>query len=81
MENQIEEFKNTKSQTYYRNLKIFAILQRESNRVIRELWTHVQTALNEIAPNAGQANEEYVAQPISSHKEEEQVDADGEDGD
>ena len=45
------------------------------------MWTHVQTALNEIAPNAGQANEEYVAQPISSAKEEEQVDADGEDGD
>ena len=81
MENQIEEFKNTKSQTYYRNLKIFAILQRESNRVIRELWTHVQTALNEIAPNAGQANEEYVAQPISSTKEDEQGDGDGEDGD
>jgi hypothetical protein len=81
MENQIEEYKNTKSQTYYRNLKIFAILQRESNRVIRELWTHVQTALNEIAPNAGQANEEYIAQPISSAKDEEQVDADGEDAD
>ena len=80
MENQIEEFKNLKTQTYYKYLKIFAILQRESNRVIRELWTLVKNALNEIAPNAAQANEDYVAQPISNDpNEDEQVDADGED--
>ena len=77
MENQIEEFKTLKTQTYYKYLKIFAILQRESNRVIRELWTLIQNALNEVAPNAGQANEEYVAQPISTAPEEEQADADG----
>jgi len=80
MENQIEEFKNLKTQTYYKYLKIFAILQRESNRVIRELWTLVKNALNEIAPNAAQANEDYVAQPISNDpNEDEQIDADGED--
>ena len=80
MENQIEEFKNIKTQTYYKYLKIFAILQRESNRVIRELWTLVKSALNEVAPNAAQANEDYVAQPISNEpNEDEQVDADGED--
>ena len=80
MENQIEEFKNLKTQTYYKYLKIFAILQRESNRVIRELWTLVKNALNEIAPNAAQANEDYVAQPISNDpNEEDQVDADVED--
>ena len=80
MENQIEEFKTLKTQTYYKYLKIFAILQRESNRVIRELWTLIQNALNEVAPNAGQANEEYVAQPISTAPEEEQADADGDEG-
>ena len=80
MENQIEEFKNLKTQTYYKYLKIFAILQRESNRVIRELWTLVKNALNEIAPNAAQANEDYVTQPISNDpNEDEQMDADGED--
>ena len=58
---------------------MFAILQRESNRVIRELWTLVRTALNEVAPNASQANEDYVAQPISNEQnDEEQADADGE---
>jgi hypothetical protein len=80
MENQIEEFKNIKTQTYYKYLKIFAILQRESNRVIRELWTLVKNALNEVAPNASEANEDYVAQPISTEQnDEEQVDGDGED--
>ena len=79
MESQIEEFKNLKTQTYYKYLKMFAILQRESNRVIRELWTLVRTALNEVAPNASQANEDYVAQPISNEQnDEEQADADGE---
>ena len=80
MENQIEEFKSIKTQTYYKYLKIFAILQRESNRVIRELWTLVKNALNEVAPNASEANEDYVAQPISTEQnDEEQVDGDGED--
>ena len=79
MEKQIDEFKNLKTQTYYKYLKIFAILQRESNKVIRELWTLVKNALNEVAPNASQANEDYVAQPISNqNNEEEQVDGDGE---
>ena len=80
MESQIESFKNLKTQTYYKYLKIFAILQRESNRVIRELWTLVRTALNEVAPNISQSNEDYVAQPISNEQnDEEQVDAEGED--
>ena len=51
-ENQIDEFKHLKTQTYYKNLKMFAILQNESNRVIRELWTLVKNALNKVAPNA-----------------------------
>ena len=83
MENQIEEFKNLKTQTYYKYLKMFAILQRESNRVIRELWTLVKNALNEVAPNAAQqANEDYTVQPISTDQNEddqEQVDADADD--
>ena len=71
MENQIEEFKNLKTQTYYKYLKMFAILQRESNRVIRELWTLVKNALNEVAPNAAQqANEDYTVQPISTEQNE-----------
>ena len=77
MENQIEEFKNLKTQTYYKYLKIFAILQRESNRVIRELWTLVRNALNEVAPNASAANEDFIAQPISTEQnDEEQIDGD-----
>lgn len=71
MENQIEEFKNQKTSNYYRYLKIFAILQRESNRVVRELWELVKTALTEVAPNAGENNEDYVAQPMSSGGQEE----------
>ena len=77
MENQIEEFKNLKTQTYYKYLKIFAILQRESNKVIREMWTLVRNALNEVAPNISEANEDYVAQPISTEQnDEEQIDGD-----
>ena len=57
-------------------------MQKESNRVIRELWTFVKNALNEIAPNAQQANEEYIAQPISKEEGDvEQMDADEGDGD
>ena len=62
MENQIEIFKNNKTQNYYKYLKIFAIMQRESNRVIRELWSLIKTALNDIMPNSGQ-EEEYPQQP------------------
>ena len=77
MENQIDEFKSLKTQRYYKYLKIFAILQRESNRVIRELWTLVRTALNEVAPNASQANEDYSVEPIKNEQnDEEQADAD-----
>jgi len=61
MENQIEVFKNDKTQNYYKYLKIFAIMQRESNRVIRELWVLVQNALKDIAPNAVQ-NDDYPQQ-------------------
>ena len=57
MENQIEIFKNDKTQNYYKYLKIFAIMQRESNRVIRELWTLVKNALNDIVPNIGEEND------------------------
>ena len=78
MENQIEEFKNLKTQTYYKYLKIFTILKKESKRVIRELWTLVENALNEVAPNDREANEDYVAQPISSEQnDEEQIDGNG----
>ena len=64
MENQIEVFKNEKTQNYYKYLKMFAILQRESNKVVRELWTLVKNALNDISPNAGK-DEEYQAQPMN----------------
>jgi seryl-tRNA synthetase len=57
MENQIEVFKSEKTKSYYKYLKMFAILQRESNRVVRELWTLVKNALNDISPNAGQDEE------------------------
>ena len=53
----MEIFKNDKTQNYYKYLKIFAIMQRESNRVIRELWTLVKNALNDIVPNVGEEND------------------------
>ena len=62
MENQIEIFKNDKTQNYYKYLKMFAILQRESNRVIRELWTLVKNGLNEINPNMA-SDDNYQPQP------------------
>ena len=71
MENQIEVFKNDKTQNYYKYLKMFAILQRESNKVVRELWTLVKNALNDISPNAGQ-DEEYQAQPMMNEQNEEE---------
>ena len=36
---------------YYKYLKIFAIMQREANRVVRELWNLVKGALDDISPN------------------------------
>ena len=62
MENQIEIFKNDKTQNYYKYLKMFAILQRESNRVIRELWTLVKNGLNDINPNMA-SDDNYQPQP------------------
>ena len=62
LENQIEVFKNDKTKNYYKYLKTFAIMQRESNRVIRELWSLVKNALNDIMPNAGQ-EDEYPQEP------------------
>ena len=59
MENQIEIFKNDKTQNYYKYLKIFAIMQRESNRVVRELWTLVKNALDEISPNHENGDDNY----------------------
>ena len=68
IENQIEEYKKEKTKSYYKCLKIFAILQRESNKVVIELWTLVKNALNDISPNAGQ-DEEYQAQPMNEQLE------------
>ena len=77
MEKQIEKFKKEKTQSYYRYLKIFAILQKESNKVMKETWTIVKNALNDLAPNAQQSNEDYVAEPISKEQVDiEQMDAD-----
>ena len=70
MENQINIFKNEKTQNYYKYLKMFAILQRESNKVVRELWTLVKNALNDISPNAGK-DEEYQAQPMNQEEAQE----------
>ena len=69
LSNQIEKFKNEKSQNYYKYLKMFAILQRESNKVIRELWTMVKNALNNISPNAGKDGE-FQAQPIIEQEQQ-----------
>ena len=79
MENQIEVFKNDKTQNYYKYLKMFAILQRESNKVIRELWTLVKNALNDISPNAGQ-DEEYQAQPIMNEQQNNEIPPENPDG-
>ena len=70
MESQIELFKNDKTKSYYKYLKMFAILQRESNKVVRELWTLVKNALNDISPNAGQ-DEEFQAQPMNEQDNQE----------
>ena len=70
MENQIELFKSDKTKSYYKYLKMFAILQRESNKVVRELWTLVKNALNDISPNAGQ-DEEFQVQPMNEQDNQE----------
>ena len=67
MENKIENFKKEKTQNYYKSLKLFAILQRESNKVVKELWTIVKNALNSISPNAGK-DEEFQVQPMNEQK-------------
>ena len=70
LENQIDKFKSEKTQNYYKYLKMFAIMQRESNKVVRELWTLVKNALNDISPNAGQ-DDEYQAQPMNEYQNQE----------
>ena len=72
MENQIEVFKNDKTKNYYKYLKMFAILQRESNRVIRELWDLVKGALNDIAPNMGQDDGNYQQNYDNNYENKEQ---------
>ena len=62
MENQIEVFKKDKTKNYYKYLKIFAILQRESNKVVRELWSLVKNALNDIMPNVDKEDEDNQQQ-------------------
>ena len=47
---------------------MFAVLQGESNKVIRELWTLVKNALNDISANVGQ-EEEYQAKPMMNNNE------------
>lgn len=82
MEKQINEFKEMKTQSYYKYLKIFAILQKESNKVVREIWDMIKNSLNSIAPDASKLNEEYIAQPMSQDGgDSEQLDADEGDGD
>ena len=85
MENQMDIFKADKAKNYYKYLKIFAIMQREQNRVLRELWSLVQTALKDISPNQGdddyphnientntkEPNEnEYIDKPKQNDEEE-----------
>ena len=82
MEKQINDFKETKTQSYYKNLKIFAILQKESNKVIKEIWDMIKISLNNTALDASKLNEEYIAQPMSQDGgDSEQLDADEGDGD
>ena len=78
MEKQISDFKGTKTHSYYKNLKIFAILQKESNKVIKELWDIIKISINQIAPDASKSNEEYLVKPMSQEDniEVEQIDGD-----
>ena len=79
MENQIEVFKKDKTKNYYKYLKIFAILQRESNRVVRELWSLVKNALNDIIPNVdkededNQQQEEHIEKMEDDNNEQNEV--------
>jgi hypothetical protein len=72
MENQMEIFKTDKTKNYYKYLKTFAIMQRESNRVIRELWTLVHNVLETISPNAGE--DEYPQENENTNKPDEHED-------
>ena len=65
MNKRIEEFKEEKAKVYYTNVKKFAIMQKESNRVIKDLWDSIKNILNNISPNAYLLDNEYVSQPIS----------------
>ena len=79
MENQIEVFKKDKTKNYYKYLKIFAILQRESNKVVRELWSLVKNALNDIMPNVdkedegNQQQEEHIEKMEDDNNEQNEV--------
>lgn len=69
MESQIEHFKNDRTQNYYKYLKIFAIMQKESNKEVREFWTLVKNALNEIAPNTEKKDKiEFKKIPLINSK-------------
>ena len=78
MEKQINNFKETKKNSYYKNIKIFAILQKESNKIIKDLWDSIKNSINQIAPNASKSNEEYLVKPMSQEDniEVEQIDGD-----
>ena len=78
MEKQINNFKETKKNSYYKNIKIFAILQKESNRVIKELWDSIKNSINQMAPDASKSNEEYLVKPMvqEDNIEVEQIDGD-----
>ena len=83
MEKQINEFKETKTHSYYKNLKMFAILQKESSKIIKEIWDTIKNSINEIAPDASKSNEEYLVKPMSQEDnvEVEQIDGDEGEGD
>ena len=68
MSKNIETFKAESVKNYYRHLKMFAIMNRESTKVIRELWILIDKALSEICPNAGD-DEDFVAKPMSPDDE------------
>ena len=68
MSKNIETFKAERVKNYYRHLKMFAIMNRESTKVIRELWILIDKALSEICPNAGD-DEDFVAKPMSPDDE------------
>ena len=78
MEKQINNFKETKKNSYYKNIKIFAILQKESNKIIKDLWDSIKNSINQIAPDASKSNEEYLVKPMSQEDniEVEQIDGD-----